>query len=509
MNERRSPVLSVLDVSKRFIGTVALRGVSVDLQEDEILGLVGENGAGKSTLMKILSGVYPHTEYQGSIVVGGIPCAFKNPQDAVNQGIAMIYQELQLELDLSMAENILLGMYPKTAIGTIDWKKMRATAINLMAELQVEVDVGMHVRSLSPSMQQLVCIARALARNPKILILDEPTAVLTETEAHQLMGILQSLRAKRVPCIYISHKLDEVFNVCNRIIVLRDGEKVSEHRAIDGYQSSRIIEDMIGRKLYAMYPSCTPPVGAVVLEARQVSVPHPYAYGEQIIRNVSFAVRTGEILGIAGLVGSGRSELVNALFGLSARTSGEIWMEGSRVAIKDPRSAIMHGIGLLTEERKKNGFVSTMDITGNMTLAVLQDLSRFGWLNHSQEHSKAFRFFHSLRIKAPSMQTLVQQLSGGNQQKVILAKWLMTRLKVLILDEPTRGIDVGTKAEIYQLLMEVASKGVSIVLISSEIQEVLALSTRVIVLGKGRIVGEFAKGSISETEVLRLASGVF
>jgi len=502
-------VLTMENITKRFTGTVALDNVSIQLYSNEILAIIGENGAGKSTLMKILSGIYPSSDYEGKILIGGKECRFNQPSDSEDAGIAMIYQELNLELDLTVAENIMLGRLPKTRLGFIDWKRTSEIAKQALDRLKANIDVNTTVRSLSPSMQQLVSIARALVRNPKILILDEPTSVLTESETNNLMSVLKSLKSQGLSCIYISHKLDEVFELCDRMIILRDGRCISTYKKSEGYKSSVIIEDMIGRKLDVMYPTIEKTIGEEVFRVENFSVPHPFAYGKNIIEDVSFTLKRGEILGLAGLVGAGRSELLNAIFGVIPKNSGRVFLEGKEISISNPWDAIEFGIGLLTEDRKKNGFVGTMNIKHNMTLAILKNLNKGLTLDFSKEDREAGKYFDALDVKAPGMDTMITSLSGGNQQKVILAKWLMTDLKIIFLDEPTRGIDVGTKAEIYKLIGELAKKGISIIMISSELPELLAMSDRIIVLGKGIVQAEIPKEEADEVKIMQAASNTF
>jgi len=502
-------VLRVEHITKRFLGTVALKDVSMKLYEDEILAIMGENGAGKSTLMKILSGLYPKQDYEGGIYIGEKECHFHNPADSENAGIAMIYQELNLELDLSIAENIMLGRLPKNKLGMIDWKQTRREAEKALKKLNVDLDVTYTARSLSPSMQQLVSIARALVRNPRILILDEPTSVLTEGETRELMAILRGLKAEGISCIYISHKLDEVFELCDRMIILRDGYYIGEHIKEQGYDGATIIEEMIGRKLDNMYPDKEQlKEQEEVLRVENFCVPHTFAYGKNVIEDVSFTLHKGEILGLTGLVGSGRSELVNALFGTIPKKSGKVYLKGQAVEIKTPGQAKQLGIGLLTEDRKKNGFIGTMSICHNMTLTILKRIKGLFLINKSKETKIASEYYDKLRVKAPDMDVLISSLSGGNQQKVILAKWLMTDLNIIILDEPTRGIDVGAKAEIYKIMQELVEKGISIIMISSEMPELMAMCDRFVVLGKGKVQGVLEREEATETLLFKTASGV-
>ena len=503
----RQAILKVDNVIKRFPGTVALKGVSCELYDGEILALAGENGAGKSTLMKILSGIYSHKEYEGKIILDGKECKFVGTASAEEAGIAMIYQEINLELDLTVAENIVLGDYPKTQFGFVDWKKVNADAEKVLKQVGLDVNPNQVVRNLNPSMQQLVSISRALYRNPKVLILDEPTSVLTEREAQNLMEIIRNLRDQGISCIYISHKLDEIFELCDRVIVFRDGEKISEHSKIDGYKSGEIIEDMIGRHLVSMYPERVAHIGTEILRIENFQVPHPFAYGKNIIEDVSFSLKKGEILGLGGLVGAGRSELVSAIFGVIPKTRGKIYLESEEIHIKEPEEAIAHGFGFLSEDRKKNGFIWSMNIRENMTLVNLQHMVNRMFVDEKLEKKKAEEFFDKLSVKAPGLETMITSLSGGNQQKVILAKWLMCNIKVLMLDEPTRGIDVGTKYEIYKIMQELTGQGISIIMISSEMPELLAMCDRILVLGKGRVQKEFARGEADEVKLLQAASG--
>ena len=499
-------LLCAQEITKRFLGTVALKNVSLKLHENEILAVMGENGAGKSTLMKVLSGAYPCSEYEGTITVAGENCRFSNPTDSENSGICMIYQELNLELDLTVTENILLGRLPTTRMGMIDWETARTRAREALARLHSDIDINITVRNLSPSMQQLVSIARALVRKPKILILDEPTSVLTESETQNLMKVLRELKASGLSCIYISHKLDEVFAISDRMVILRDGHYISEYLQVEGYDATRVIEDMIGRRINVMYPSMEREIGGEVLRLEHFQVPHPSAFGKNIIEDAGFTLHQGEILGLAGLVGAGRSELIGALFGMNPKTRGDVYLNGGKVNINTPEDAKALGIGMLTEDRKKNGFIGCMTIQGNMTLTILREISGHLLINSKRERARAGEYFEKLHVKAPSLDTPITSLSGGNQQKVILAKWLITNLKVLLLDEPTRGIDVGTKSEIYKLMLELSARGISMVMISSELPELIAMCDRFVVLGKGRVQKVLEKAEASEVSILRAAS---
>ncbi len=499
-------ILSMEGITKKFYNVTALENVNIKLKEKEILALVGENGAGKSTLMKILSGTYPSGSYNGSIYINGEKQRFMSSKNAEEAGIAMIYQEINLELDLSIAENIMLGMLPKTPLGLIDWKKVNAQAEQVLKRLKVDIDVTIPVRNLSASLQQLICIARALIRNPYILILDEPTSTLTEAETVNLMEILRDLKTQGISCIYISHKLEEVFDISDRVAVLRDGKLVSIYEK-NLFNPKKIVEDMIGRKIEVLYPKAEKVIGEEVFRVEGFTVPHPYAPNKALLENVGFSIRKGEILGLAGLVGAGRSELLKAIFGAMPKAGGRVYIEGKEVYIKEPSDAIYYGLGLLTEDRKNDGLVGTMNIKENMTLPILKKISNRSFIDFSQEEKLAMKYFETLDIKAPDLGTNILTLSGGNQQKVILAKWLLTDLRILFLDEPTRGIDVGTKAEIYKLISALAAEGLSIVMISSELPELLAMCDRFVVLAKGRVQAEIDGKDATQKNIMNAAAG--
>ena len=502
------PLLSMNHITKTFPGVVALNDVSIELHRGEILSLIGENGAGKSTLMKILAGDYPHNTYSGEILLDGEPLRISSTRYAEKAGIAMIYQHIHAEMDLSVAENISLGVLPTKALGLVDWKKTKQIAAHALAKLKAAIDPDATMRSLGTSMQQLVCIARALVRNPKILILDEPTAALTESETQNLMGILGELRREGISCIYISHKLKECFELSDRVYVMRDAKNISCYVKSE-IRSEEIIEDMIGRRMDAMYPEMSGRrTGEEVLRIENFKVQHPSSTAKNIIEDVSFTLRKGEVLGLAGLVGSGRSELLRAVFGALPKRAGKIYINGEEVAIHNTAAAIRNNIGFLTEDRKKDGIVSTMDICQNMTLSILKEISGGGFIDKNEENRRVMHYFDMLKIKAPSAQTMVINLSGGNQQKVVLAKSLLTDMKVLILDEPTVGIDVGAKAEIYKIIKTLAESGLSIVMISSEMPELLAMCDRFVVIANGYVAGELGKEEADETTLIRMASNI-
>jgi D-xylose transport system ATP-binding protein len=499
-------LLEMKEITKAFPGVKALDGVTFDLNQGEIHALVGENGAGKSTLIKILAGVYPHPEYGGEIVLDGTERRFANVRDSEQAGIAVIYQEMSLVKDLGVAENIFLGRAPRR-LGVINWEELFSRAQKLLDDLHLQIDPRTPVRNLGIGQQQLVEIAKALSQNARILVLDEPTAALTDAEVETLFGILNGLRARGVAMIYISHKLDEVFHISDRITVLRDGKTI-ETNATSDINESRVIAQMVGREVDHIFPETKHVRGETIFEARNVTVEDPSVPGKLLVDDVGFAVSKGEVLGIAGLMGSGRTELLMAIFGAHAgRKSAEIRVEGKQVQIDSPADAIKRGVAFVTEDRKRYGLILDQTILRNMTLAGLRKLSGRFLTDENAEAAAGQRAANELRIKAPSVFTIAGTLSGGNQQKVVLAKWLLTNPRVLFLDEPTRGIDVGAKQEIYAQINRLAEDGLAIVLISSELPEVLGLSDRVIVLHEGRVTGEFTRSEATPEAVMSCATG--
>jgi len=500
------PLLEMRGISKRFPGVLALDRVSFDLHSGEIHALVGENGAGKSTLMNVLGGVYPHGTYEGEIVVDGTPQHFPGVRASEDAGIAVVHQELSLVLEFSIAENIFLGREPRR-FGVIQTEDLYSRAQKLLDELHLNLEPHIPVGYLGIGQQHLVEIAKALARNAHILVLDEPTAALTDPEAEVLFAILQRLREGGAGMIYISHKLGEVFRLADRITVLRDGRTVSTDAA-KALDTQRLIARMVGREVTDIFPTTRHKPENIVFEARGVTVHDPNVPGKLLVDNVGFSVRRGEVLGIAGLVGAGRSELMMAVFGAhSGRTGGEFFVAGSHVTINQPSDAIVAGIGFVTEDRKRFGLLLDQTIVDNLTLAALKRLSGPLVTHPDAETAAGQRSMKELRIKARSVFTVAGTLSGGNQQKVVLAKWLLTDPKVLFLDEPTRGIDVGAKQEIYLQINRLASEGMAIVLVSSELPEVLGLSDRILVLHEGRITGEFRREDASAEAVMAAATG--
>ena len=493
-------------ITKEFPGVKALDGVTMDLLAGEFHSLVGENGAGKSTLMKVLSGVYPFGTYGGDIVVEGDVKQFSSIRQAEDAGIAIIFQELSLVKELTVAENIFLGKEPQR-FGVINWGEVYQKSSQLLKDLNLPLNPRTKVGNLGIGQQQLVEIAKALSQKAKILVLDEPTAALTESEVETLFEILKDLKSRGVGMIYISHKLDEVFAMSDRVTVLRDGKTVGTNNAED-LTKDKVIALMVGREVGDIFPEMTHDFGETVLEVKNINASDPDAPDKKLVRDVSFSVRKGEILGISGLMGAGRSELLMSIFGAwRGDYSGEVFVEGKKVSIDSPRDAIRHGIGFVTEDRKRFGLILDQTIRDNSTLAGLKQISGEFLTHRSLETVATRKVMVSLRVKANSPMTIAGTLSGGNQQKVVLGKWLLTNPKILFLDEPTRGIDVGAKQEIYGEINKLAKEGLAIVMVSSELPEVLGLSDRILVLHEGRLTGKFTREEATPEKVMVAATG--
>ena len=510
MDTRNSKLLEMRDITKSFPGVRALDGVSFDLYPGEIHALVGENGAGKSTLMKILGGVYAHPQYGGAILIEAKEERFAGVKDAEKRGIAVIFQELSLVKEMTVGENIFLGREPRT-FGVIRWEELYRRAHKLLGDLNLSIDPRTPVRNLGIGQQQLVEIAKALSHEARILVLDEPTAALTETEVKSLFHILNKLRDRGAGMIYISHKLDEVFQISDRITVLRDGKTVGE-APTSHWTETGVIARMVGREVGDIFPEAAANAAhaesAPILEVLNISVKDPVVPGKMLVDNVSFSVKRGEVLGIAGLMGAGRSDLLMAIFGAhQGGVSGKVRINGRNVRITNPSDAIKQGIGFVTEDRKRFGLVLDQTVLNNMTLAGLRRISGRFVTSVDAEAAAGERAMKELRVKASSVMTIAGTLSGGNQQKVVLAKWLLTNPSVLFLDEPTRGIDVGAKQEIYAQIAKLARAGLAIVLVSSELPEVLGLADRVLVLHEGRATGEFSRATATPEGVMACATG--
>ncbi len=493
------PIIELREISKAFPGVQALDRVSFEVREGEVHALLGENGAGKSTLIKILTGA--HQPDSGTILLRGQPITIPDTRQGLKLGIAAIYQELSLYPDLTVAENIFMGHQPSNRFGMVDWRQMQQRARALLHELDADdLDVTRPVRGLSVGNQQRVEIAKALSHDARILIMDEPTAALTQHDVERLFEIVRRLRARGVAIIYITHRLEEVFLLADRVTVLRDGRVVGTTLEVSQTNQAELVKMMVGRTLDTLFPKDPAIPGEVVLEVRNLS------YG-RTTRNVSFTLRRGEIVGLAGLVGAGRSELAQVLFGITPAQSGTILVEGKEVRIRNPREAMALGIAYVPEDRKLQGLLLPMSVRENTTLAVLRQLLRYGFVDHHAESRLTQEYVDRLQIRTPSLMQQVANLSGGNQQKVVLAKWLAAKPRVLILDEPTRGIDVGAKAEIHRLMNALAHQGMAILMISSELPEVMGMSDRILVMRQGSIVAELDRQSASQEAVIAAAMG--
>lgn len=497
-------ILEMKHVTKRFPGVVALSDVSIGLRKGEILAICGENGAGKSTLMKVLSGSYASHEYEGEIWVDGEKSDFTSVATAEHHGIEMVYQEMNMMLDASVAENIFVGHLPGR-LGGVNYRKLYADTQTILTEIGLPVKPKAKVRGLNSGQLQMLSIMRAISRNPRIMVLDEPTSALTDQEVNLLMDHMQRLRDSGVSLLFITHKLEEIYRIADRVVVMRDGQVIS-CREVGEVDQKGLIEEMVGRKIENLYPKKKAQIGDEVLKVEHLSVPHPTIKGKNIVEDISFSLRQGEILGIGGLVGAGRSETLGALFGqITNGVQMKLTAFGKEVAIHCPEDAIRTGIGFVTEERKKSGFVWVLSIRENITLASLPHLPGRYFIDRKAERQKAKGMSDRLRIKAPSIETRIVNLSGGNQQKVVLGKWLLEEPRILLIDEPTKGIDVGAKAEIYSIMSELTNTGVSIIMVSSDMPELVSMSDRCIVLSGGRLTGTFEGEDITQANVMRAA----
>jgi D-xylose transport system ATP-binding protein len=499
-------ILQMNHITKEFPGVKALNDVSFNVKRGEIHALVGENGAGKSTLIKVLGGVYPHGSYAGEMVYDGAELDFSGTRDSEKAGIAVIFQELALVKQMSIRENIFLGSeFQKD--GIIDWDKAFVEAKKVLDEVHLNRNPLTKVIDLGIGEQQLVEIAKAISKKARLLILDEPTAALTETETANLMQILRDLQARGVSCIYISHKISEVFDIADRVTVLRDGRAIGTDD-VKNMTEDRIISLMVGREITQRYPRVEHTPGETVYEVSHWTVFDPEVRGRKVIDDVSFKVRKGEIVGIAGLMGAGRTELAMSLFGsYGIECTGETVLNGKLMTAHDPHACIEQGVAYLSEDRKRYGFVGMMDLRSNITLASMEQLWRGGIIDGNEEIRRTEASVRDLSIKTPSVEQKAGNLSGGNQQKVVLGKWLMTKPKVLILDEPTRGIDVGAKIEIYNIMNRLVEDGVCIIMISSELPEILGISDRILVMRAGRLVGDLPWREATQEKVMYLATG--
>ena len=489
-------ILELKNMTKRFSGVEVLHEVSFSLRPGEVHALLGENGAGKSTLVKVMTGV--HQPDKGEIYLDGKHVAFSDTRESRQAGIAAIYQELSLFPDLDVAENIFVGRQPTTIGGRIDWRKLYADAGSLLESLGVHLDLKQKARSLSIAQQQMVEIARAFSINARILIMDEPTSSLTLNEVADLFRLVRRLRDEGTAVVFISHRLEELFELADRVTVMRDGSYV-DTCSIKDVSRDDLIRLMVGRTITNLFPKQDVKAGDVILKVENLERAGSF-------RNVSFELRCGEILGMAGLVGAGRTNVARAIFGVEPATAGSIQIEGRKVAITSPQQAIRLGLAYVPEDRQLHGLIPAMNITSNISLPMLSKYARRGWLQDKTERKAAYDAALQMEVRANNIWQMARELSGGNQQKIVLSKWLSTNPRILILDEPTRGIDVGTKAAVHALMSRLASEGMAILMISSELPEILGMSDRVIVMREGHMTGHFSRAEATQEKIISAAT---
>jgi ribose transport system ATP-binding protein len=485
------------DIYKAFGTNQVLSGVDFELQEGEVHALMGENGAGKSTIMNILTGL--HMRDSGTIQIDGQEKYFNNPKDAEKHGVAFIHQELNVWPEMTVLENLFIGKELRSKFGLLKTKEMKALAKKQFEKLAVNIPLDKNAGLCSVGQQQMIEIAKALMTNAKVIIMDEPTAALTEREIEKLFEVINALRKESVSIVYISHRMEEIFAICDRITVMRDGKTV-DTKGISETNFDDVVRKMVGRELTDRFPERNSIVGSTMLEVKNAS-------RNGMFENVSFSVKSGEVVGVAGLMGAGRTEIMRALFGLDKLDSGEIWLDGKKATIKNPYEAVKLGIGFITEDRKNEGLVLDFSIRYNMALPNLTSFSKKGFIDDKTENEFVKLLIKRLHIKTQSGETNAKDLSGGNQQKVVIAKWIGIGPKVLILDEPTRGVDVGAKREIYQLMNELTDRGVAIIMVSSELPEVIGMSDRILVVHEGKINGELARNEATQEKIMTFATG--
>ncbi|SFL57868.1 D-xylose transport system ATP-binding protein [Paenibacillus sp. 1_12] len=500
-------VLEAKQITKKFMDVTVLSEVNLQVRKGEVLGLIGGNGAGKSTLLKILNGLYPHATFEGQIHIEGEPVKLSSPYDAQIKGIGFVPQETNVLESLSVAENIFVGnMKSNAKFGWfVSFKDINQKATQLLQQYNFLFEPEMKVRLLSIGSKQLLMIARALALKPKVLILDEPTTSLTLDEVTNLVQIVNTLKEKGTSIIFVTHKMQEIMNVCDRVVILRDGKTINTYPKED-FNEELIIKDMSGREIKNLYPQRAAAIKGEILKVRDLTVSDPKFKNKNTIEQISFSLREGEVLGIAGLTGSGRSEILNTLFGRNAYTKGEIWLNGAQVQIRNENDAMRLGFALVTEDRKKDGLLFLSPIRNNLTINNLASVSKWSLISDSSEKREAQSYFKMMNVKAASIETLVSTLSGGNQQKVIIGRSLNRNPRILLLDEPTKGIDVGAKNEIYQIINDLVEQGLSIILVSSDLPELLAMSDRCIVLANGQVMDEIDKKDATEERVMLAAT---
>ncbi len=498
----------MLNIVKDFPGVRALDGVTLSVGRGQILGLCGENGAGKSTLMKILSGVYPAGDYEGDIYIEGALKQFTGTNDAERSGVAIIHQELNLFPELSLSENIFIG-HEIADRGWIDWAQCHSEAEKLFRQYDLDLDPEKLVKDIKLGQAQLLEITKALSRNARILVLDEPTSALSEQETAKLFRIMRQLKQDGVTMFFISHKLDEVKEICDEVVALRDGKNVGVAVPVSQMTKDEIVRAMVGRDIKTLYPKVDVKPGKPILEIKNLYVDHPLLIGEHVVKNITFSVREGEIFGIYGLMGSGRTELLTSVFaGFPVGDfSGEVSIDGEPKKLRSTADAIESGMGLVTEDRKLFGLVLEQTIRENISLASLGRLSHRGVMDELEERKGCDQQIGNLRIKTPSREQMARNLSGGNQQKVVLAKWLSTQPKILMLDEPTRGVDIGAKSEIYQIMNQLKEQGVAMVMVTSDLPELMGMSDRIMVMREGENVGTFDRKDVTVERLGALATG--
>ena len=502
-------ILDIQNVTKQFPGVTALSDVSIQIRRGEIHGICGENGAGKSTLMKILAGVYPWGNYEGTVIYEGEELRLERSsiRRAAEEGIAIVYQELTLVPSMTVGENVFLGKEPVEGAG-INWDKLYADTQEVLTRYDLNIEPYAIIGNLGVGKMQMTEIAKALAENARVLILDEPTSALADDEIEGLKEILRTLKEHGVTCIYITHKIEEFFGVADSITVLRDGKVITTQPAED-LSVEKLVNYMVGREMTERFPKGEREPGKVILQVQDLHAVDPEEAGREVVKGVSFDLRKGEILGIAGLMGSGRTELVMTIFGEYGKiTEGAVKLEGQELKIKNSHDAMLEGISLIPEDRKTHGLVLMQSVLKNISLPNLDQFASWLRIDNLAELNASLEFAQSLDIKAPSLHVPCESLSGGNQQKVVISKWLMSKPKVLIMDDPTRGIDVGTKYEIYKLMNDLAEQGIAIIMISSELEEVLGMSDRVMVMNEGRSTGTLNIADATQERIMALATGI-
>lgn len=497
-------LLKMEKIIKEFSGVRALNNVNLNVQKGEIHALVGENGAGKSTLMNVLSGVFSHNEYSGEIFYNGEKCEFNNLKDSEEEGIVIIHQELALIPFLSITENIFLGNEQANK-GVIDWEYSKKKARELLQKVGLNIDPDLQISQISVAQQQLVEIAKAISKDVKLLILDEPTASLNDTDSENLLRLIEDFKKQGITSIIISHKLNEIMSVADNVTIIRDGETI-ESLQNKNLTETRIIRGMVGRELLNRFPERVPKIGETILEVKNWNAYHPIYRDQKIVDDVSFHMKKGEIIGVAGLMGAGRTELAMSIFGKSYGygVNGKLIKDGKEIKLNSPEEAIKHGFAYLSEDRKDVGLNLMQTIRENLTISSLEKFSKYGVLNSDEESVAANKYKEQLDIRAKNVSQSVSSLSGGNQQKVAIGKWLLSDPEILILDEPTRGVDVGAKYEIYQVINEIAEQGISICVISSELPEILGLCDRIYAMSEGKFTGELPIEEASQEKLMEL-----